>query len=96
LQVLSGFAGAAFNLGLFNTLLGTAPEATRADYIAIFNLLMGISGFLLPMAGVALMDMTSVPVVMGASTLMRLLAVVWLGRTTFRGMRLRQPVAAVQ
>lgn len=93
LQVLSGFAGAAFNLGLFNTLLGTAPEAARADYIAVFNLLMGISGFALPMIGVTLMDATSVPVVMLASTILRLLAVVWLGSTTFRGIRLRRAMA---
>lgn len=87
LQVLGGFAGAAFNLGLFNLLLETAPAATRADYIAVFNFLMGLSGFVLPMLGVALLNATSVPVVMVASSLLRAAAVLWLSTTTFRGIR---------
>lgn len=87
LQVIGGFAGAAFNLGLFNLLLETAPTATRADYIAVFNFLMGLSGFILPMLGVALLNASSVTVVMVVSSLLRAAAALWLGTTTLSGLR---------
>lgn len=88
-QILSGVSGAAFNLGLFNVLLETAPESTRADYLAVFNLLMGASATVLPMLGVALMKASSITVVMYAASTLRVAATIWLGTTIFRGLSRR-------
>jgi MFS family permease len=54
LMAIGGVVGAGFGLTIFNALLDHSPAGNREDYIAVFNMLMGLSGFLMPVAGVAL------------------------------------------
>ncbi|MCI2425434.1 MFS transporter [Candidatus Acetothermia bacterium] len=54
LMVIGGVAGAGFGLALFNALLDYSPAGKREDYVAVFNTLMGLAGFLMPVVGVAL------------------------------------------
>jgi MFS family permease len=91
LQAVGGVAAAAFNLCLFNTLLEMAPEHARADYLAVFNLLMGASATVMPMIGVTLMKLTSITAVMYVASGIRVVGIAWLLMTTFRNVRLRRP-----
>jgi len=56
LMLAAGVVTAGFNLALFNGLLDVAPQEGRATYIAIFNTLIGATGFLAPILGVYLLD----------------------------------------
>lgn len=52
LNVLAGFFGAGFALSLFNGLLDVSPGATRPYYVSLFNVVVGLSSFVWPVAGV--------------------------------------------
>lgn len=54
LVAIGGVAGAGFSLTIFNALLDCSPTGKREDYVAVFNTLMGLTGFLMPVLGVAL------------------------------------------
>lgn len=54
LMAIGGVAGAGFGLAIFNALLDCSPSGKREDYVAVFNTLMGLTGFLMPVVGVAL------------------------------------------
>jgi len=54
LMAMGGAAGAGFSLTIFNAVLDCSPAGKREDYVAVFNTLMGLTGFLMPVAGVAL------------------------------------------
>lgn len=54
LMAIGGVAGAGFGLAIFNALLDCSPAGKREDYVAVFNTLMGLTGFLMPVVGVAL------------------------------------------
>ncbi len=56
LMLVGGVCAAGFNLALFNGLLDVTPQEGRATYVAVFNTLMGVTGFLSPLAGVFLLD----------------------------------------
>ena len=81
LSILNGFAGAGFGLVLFNVLLDISPdEATRPSYIAVFNTMIGITGFITPLLGVAIYHSTDMATVFTLATLLRLggmLLMVW-------------------
>lgn len=79
LSILSGFAGAGYNLILFNTLLDMAPdEGVRPSYIAVFNTVMGLTGFLAPLVGISVYQRQGMSVVFSLSSLLRLLGLVYL------------------
>lgn len=74
LTMLSGFTGGGFNMVLFNALLDTAPdERVRPSYIAFFNTIMGVTGFVAPMVGVAIYQATSMYIVFSIASALRLL-----------------------
>lgn len=75
LQIAAGLAGAGFTLALFNRLLELAPESRRADYIGVFNTLMGLTGFLMPVIGVWVYTLAGMRTVFAASSLIRVAAV---------------------
>ncbi len=85
LQVAAGWAGAGFNLALFNRLLEVAPNARRADYIGVFNTLNGLAAFVLPVVGVWLYTLANMPTVFAISSLVRIVAVWVLVRGTGAG-----------
>lgn len=73
LAVLNGFAGAGFNLVLFNVLLDIAPdERLRPSYIAVFHTIMGITAFVTPIVGVTIYKASSMSVVFDIATTLRL------------------------
>lgn len=73
LSILNGFAGAGFGMVLFNVLLDISPdENARPSYIAVFNTLMGFTGFVTPLVGVALYQSTNMATVFTLATLLRL------------------------
>lgn len=73
LSIASGLAGSGFTLILFNVLLGVAAdERKRPSYIAVFNGLMGLTGFMAPLLGVAIYGHFSMNTVFIAATVVRL------------------------
>ncbi|MHB9058884.1 MAG: MFS transporter [Bacillota bacterium] len=56
LMLVGGVCSAGFSLALFNGVLDVTPQEGRATYVAVFNTLMGATGFLSPIAGVFLLD----------------------------------------
>ncbi|HSL93768.1 MAG TPA: MFS transporter [Bacillota bacterium] len=73
LSIASGVAGSGFTLILFNVLLGVAAdERKRPSYIAVFNGLMGLTGFLAPLIGVAIYGHFSMNTVFLIATIVRL------------------------
>lgn len=62
------------NLLLFNQLLKASPDQDRSTYIAAYNFLLSIVGFIAPQFGVLLLDHFGMFSAMGASSLVRLLA----------------------
>lgn len=88
-QLLAGLAAAALNLGLFSSLLERAPEAARADYIAVFNLLVGLSAATVPVIGVAMLKTVGLPAVTYTATAFRLVAIGWLVATGVGGVTRR-------
>ena len=73
LSILNGFAGAGFGMVLFNVLLDISPdEKARPSYIAVFNTMMGITGFVTPLLGVALYQTTNMATVFTVASLLRL------------------------
>jgi len=51
---VGGVASPAFNLGLLNGLLEVAPASRRVTYLAVFNTLVHITGFVSPLLGTML------------------------------------------
>jgi MFS family permease len=83
LSIASGLAGSGFTLILFNVLLGVAAdERKRPSYIAVFNGLMGLTGFLAPLIGVAIYGRFSMNTVFIIATLIRLLGILLFARQT--------------
>jgi MFS family permease len=77
LSVMSGLAGAGFTLVLFNVLLGVSPsEASRPSYIAVFNGLMGLTGFLAPLIGISIYQSFDMTTVFNLATSLRLLGLI--------------------
>jgi MFS family permease len=75
LQIASGVAGSGFGLSIFNLVLEVSPSARRADYVAVFNTAMGLTGFLMPMIGVSFYASAGMPAVFAVSSLIRVAAV---------------------
>lgn len=48
-EMIGGVASAAFNMGLFNTMLEVSPDARRPSYIAFFSAAVNLPVFLSPM-----------------------------------------------
>lgn len=91
LMAAAGVAGAGFGLVLFNALLEHSPTGKREDYVAVFNTLMGLTGFLMPVAGVALYHRFGFLVVFALSSLVRVVGA-WMFLRA--GGAQRQPVQA--
>ncbi len=83
LMLAGGAAGAGFTLALFNGLLDATPHDGRATYVAIFNTLMGATGFLTPILGVFLLDRIGLAAVFTIAAAVRVVGVV----LYWRGMR---------
>lgn len=62
------------NLLLFNQLLKASPEAERTNYIANYNFLLAIVGFIAPQTGVFLLNGLGMNSAMNIISLLRLLA----------------------
>jgi MFS family permease len=74
MSVYGGFTAAGLNLVLFNSLLDMAPNPQlRPSYIAVYNLVIGVTGFVLPMIGVAIYEASSMAVVFNLSSTLRLI-----------------------
>lgn len=80
LSAISGFAGAGFSLTSFNALLEISPEEERPGYIAVYNTINSLPGFLLPLVGVAIYQASSIITVFAIASLIRLIAVALLWR----------------
>lgn len=52
LNALAGLFGAGMTLSLFNALLDVSPKTGRPAYVALYNVAIGLSGFLWPFVGV--------------------------------------------
>ncbi|HHY76329.1 MAG TPA: MFS transporter [Firmicutes bacterium] len=52
INLAGGFAGAGMNLSLFNALLDVSTRDGRPAYVALYNIAIGLSGFLWPFLGV--------------------------------------------
>jgi uncharacterized membrane protein YqaE (UPF0057 family) len=62
------------NLLLFNQLLKASPEADRTNYIANYNFLLSIIGFIAPQMGVFLLNGMGMNAAMNAISLIRFIA----------------------
>jgi MFS family permease len=89
LMAAGGVAGAGFGLVLFNALLEQSPAEGREDYVAVFNMFMGLTACVMPLAGVALCQRSGYLAVFALSSLVRVAGVVLLagsgGRTAGSG-----------
>lgn len=54
INAFAGFFGAGFNLSIFNGLLDVSPDAARPTYVALYNIVLGLSGFIWPLVGVSM------------------------------------------
>lgn len=52
INAVGGFVGAGFSLSIFSLLLDVSPAAGRPAYIATYNTVLGVSGFIWPVVGV--------------------------------------------
>lgn len=77
LQVIGGVFGAGFGLLVFNRLLETSPDARRASYVAVFNMMMMATGFA-PLLGVAIYSRYGLWGAFGAASALRLAGMSWL------------------
>ncbi|MEW6724941.1 MAG: MFS transporter [Bacillota bacterium] len=73
LMAVGGVVGSGFNLTVFNSLLEVAPEDGRPNYVAVFNLANGLTGFAMPMLGVVIYRTWGLLAVMALATGVRLL-----------------------
>lgn len=62
------------NLLLFNQLLKASPEANRTNYIANYNFLLSIIGFIAPQMGVFLLNGIGMETAMNTISILRFLA----------------------
>ncbi|MGE5576030.1 MAG: MFS transporter [Syntrophothermus sp.] len=67
-----GVAVAGITLLLFNRLLEVTPGNGRATYMAIYQIAIGISGFIAPQVGVWIMNVSNIYVSFYVSTVLRL------------------------
>ncbi|CEG27320.1 MFS transporter [Bacillus sp. B-jedd] len=68
---LSGFFVSGTVLVLFNQLLDVTKEETRTAYIANYNVLLAIIGFIAPQFGVFLLEASNIEISMSISTAVR-------------------------
>jgi len=86
LNALGGFFGAGFGLSIFNALLDVSPDASRPTYIAIYNTLIGMSGFIWPLAGIYLYEAVGLNAVLDISFAVRILGMVVAGWVIGKGL----------
>jgi MFS family permease len=80
-NVFTGLFVSGTVLLLFNQLLEVTKEENRSSYIANYNVLLAIIGFIAPQAGVFLLEISNIHIAMTTSTLFRAssaLVFVWL------------------
>ncbi|MCD6290220.1 MAG: MFS transporter [Anaerolineae bacterium] len=61
IAVLGGLFGAVMNISVYSTMVELAPDADRARFIAIFNVLVNLATFLAPLVGSWIADVVSIP-----------------------------------
>ncbi len=81
LSVLGGLTSAGLNLVLFNALLDrTGDVSLRPSYIAVFHTLIGLTGFIAPIAGIAIYRARSMALVFVVSAVLRLAGLILMPR----------------
>ena len=78
-SAMTGFFGAGLNLSVFNSLLDITPDATRPTYVAVYNIVLGLSGFVWPLVGVSLYKAIGMALTLDFTFLLRLGAVLVAG-----------------
>jgi hypothetical protein len=76
MNLYSGVFVAGTTLLLFNELLRVTPEQHRTQYIAHYNIVIGLIGFVAPQVGVAILASSQMNTAMIVSTFIRLLGAV--------------------
>ena len=76
MAVIAGVVSSAFNLGLLSGLLDVAPRSRRATYLAVFNTLISVTGFVSPLLGTALTGWLGIRIALTTATLLRLVGLV--------------------
>lgn len=73
INVVSGFFAAGLSLSLFAALLDVSPQSGRPAYVALYNVTVGLSGFLWPFFGVWLYRRMGMTTALDFSTAARVL-----------------------
>ncbi|MGE5578661.1 MAG: MFS transporter [Bacillota bacterium] len=71
INAFGGFVGAGLNLALFNLLLDVSPAAGRPAYVATYNMVLGVSGFVWPFLGVFMYERLGMTVALDWSAALR-------------------------
>lgn len=73
-NVVSGIFLAGFTLSLFLNLLEILPQDKKTVYISIFNTITSITGFVAPLVGIRIYELTNVYFMLGLSGILRFAA----------------------
>jgi len=71
-NLISGLFLSGISMLLFNQMLNVSPEEGRTSFIAAYNIVIGLVGFIAPQFGVWLLDEIGMNLTMNLSTLLRL------------------------
>lgn len=73
-NIFSGIFLAGFNLALFLNFLEILPQGKKTVYISIFNTITSITGFIAPLTGIRIYELTSVYFTLGLAGILRFAA----------------------
>lgn len=73
ISATGGFFGAGMTLSLFNALLDVSPASGRPAYVALYNVAIGLSGFIWPFLGVFMYRQMGMTAALDFSTVARVI-----------------------
>jgi MFS family permease len=76
-MLFSGFVGGTLLISYLNLVIESCPHQVRAAHLLIGNMVVGVAGFLFPLAGARIAIVAGIPALMEVSIVVSVVALVW-------------------